>query len=74
MWASWDMTTPYEHYGYFSYGDLDDVPPLLPLKSISELEAVFILTDCAELDLVSSLSSPGLEIDSLPEGTGTGLP
>ena len=25
--------TPYEHYGGFSYGDLDGFPPLLPLKS-----------------------------------------
>ena len=25
---------PYEHYGCFSYGDLDDFPPLLPLNSL----------------------------------------
>ena len=27
-------SSPYEHYGRFSFGDLDGFPPLLPLKSL----------------------------------------
>ena len=41
---------------------------------MSELEADFIWTASAELDPASALSLPGLAMDSLPEGTGTGLP
>ena len=42
--------------------------------STSEFEADFIWTDSAEQDPASSLSLPGLAMDSLLEGTGTGLP
>ena len=53
--------------------------PLVPLAlyypwSISEFEADLLWTDSAELDPASSLSLPGLAMDSVSEGTGTGLP
>ena len=41
-------------------------PPSSPSEeSISELGAAFIWTDCGELDLASSLSSPLFEADSI---------
>ena len=41
---------------------------------MSELEDDFVWTDSAELDPASLLYLPGLAMDSLLDGTGTGLP
>ena len=50
----------------FSDGDLDGVPPLLPLKSlIPELEADSMPTKSAKLDPVSSVSSLSFQDDLL---------
>ena len=46
------LPPPHEHYGRFSYGDVDSSPPPSSSseESTSEFEADFIWTDSAELD------------------------